>query len=490
MTYWKFLQKNRVVCFSVIALSCTSIFSQNSYAQSAQPNANLNLSAQPNTNLNLSAQPNANPDLSAQPNVNLSLRQKIGNVFWDLHDKGIYFTSSYSAQFAANPTGGEKQGSDYSGDLTLGTTFDLQKLVGINGGLIHVLFDDRQGNLLSNQSINTSLSVQNLNGGGGKGQTWQLSILTYEQRLFHNTVDINFGRTDNAFLTSPFYCMFQSHGDCGRPQILAKDTSASVYPEAVWGGRILIKPNNYYVKLGLYQPNPDLNPDSSHGFDWGIKGADGVEVPMEAGYRHTVPGAIAPDQYDVGYIISSAPFNAAFFDSKAPNFDNRGGVYVQAQKMVYQAEPNSGRGIYLFGLGFLGTSGNKQMARYQVSAGAIWQGPLASRPFDYLGFMANDYQYNNEFLESEFKIRQKEGGTEFPDNNQATFELNYSMQATRWLQIMPNFQYIFNPDGLSGVLPFPKANLPNAMVIGLQFSIDLLKLLDAPSYPLGADLDF
>jgi porin len=104
--------------------------------------------------------------------------------------------------------------------------------------------------------------------------------------------------------------------------------------------------------------------------------------------------------------------------------------------------------------------------------------------------MANDYQYNNEFLESEFKIRQKEGGTEFPDNNQATFELNYSMQATRWLQIMPNFQYIFNPDGLSGVLPFPKANLPNAMVIGLQFSIDLLKLLDAPSYPLGADLDF
>jgi porin len=419
-----------------------------------------------------------NVSLSPVQEVNLSPMQKLGKM---LDDMGIYFTSKYTGQFAANPSGGQRQGSAYAGDLTFGATFDLKKMAGISGASIHILFDDRSGASLSAQTINSDLAAQNI---FGAGQTYQLAILTYEQKLFHGAVDINVGRTDIAFLTSPFYCDFETHGDCGRPYGMSKNVSSSVYPEAVWGGRILVFPTpNFYGKVGVYQPNPDLQPALSHGFDWGIRPADGLIAPMEIGYLHQVPGAVAADQYDIGYIISSAPFSAKFFNGVDPNFDNRGAIYIQAQKMVYQAEPNSPRGLYLFGMDFFTTSGSKQVARMQSSIGAVWQGPFANRPLDRIDFQANDYEFNKLFLNSLFEERLKAGGHGFPDTNQATFELNYAFQANRWLQLMPNFQYIINPDGMGGTT-FPNANLPNAVVLGLQFSIDLPSMLGISSYPV------
>ena len=429
------------------------------------------------------APPEVNANLNTIQEINLTPMQKIGKT---LDDNGIYFTSRYTGQFAANPAGGERQGSAYAGDLTFGATLDLGKILDIPGGSIHILFNDRSGASLSAQTINSDLAVQNIY---GAGQTYQLAILTYEQKLFNNTVDVNLGRTDIAFLTSPLYCDFETHGDCGRPYGMSKNVSSSVYPEAVWGGRILIQPvPEFYGKVGIYQPNPDLAPAKSHGFDWGIKSADGVIVPVELGYQHKVPGAMVADQYDIGFFASSAPYTASFYDKTDPDFDNRGAVYIQAQKMVYQAEPNSPRGIYLFGMGLLTTSGGKQVAHSQTSFGLIWQGVFASRPLDRFGFQVNDYQFNQRYLQSLYATRIKAGGSGFPKTNQATFEINYMIQATRWLQIMPNFQYLINPDGLA-TTPYPKHNIANAEVIGLQFSIDLPSLLGITSYPLSLEQD-
>jgi carbohydrate-selective porin OprB len=59
-------------------------------------------------------------------------------------------------------------------------------------------------------------------------------------------------------------------------------------------------------------------------------------------------------------------------------------------------------------------------------------------------------------------------------------ELNYNVQMTPWLGVMPNFQYVINPDGL-GSSQYPRANEKNAVVFGLQFVIDAAKLLGLSS---------
>ncbi len=441
----------------------------------------------------LPAPPVNQPPTTAPADVteNVSPIQKIdlhaiSDFGQELSDIGIYPTARYLGQFADNPVGGQRQGAGYDGELTFGATFDMRKLANIPGASIHVLFTDRSGSLISNQYINTSLSVQDFY---GADQTYQLTAFTWEQRLFNDKVDINVGRTDIAFLYSAFNCDFESHGLCGRPYGMSKNLSTSVYPETVWGGRVLVAPTpNLYGKIGVYQPNADLEPGESHGFDWGIHRANGVVVPVEFGYTEEAPGAVAPDQYDIGYITSSAPYSAPYYDKTDPNFEYRGAITLQAQKRIYQPEDRSPRGIYLFGMGLVPTDGGKQQANYQVAGGFIWQGPYAGRPLDRIDFQVNDYDYNKTYLDSLYAKRLKAHGFGFPQAHQTTIELNYLYQANRWLQLEPVFQYIWHPDGL-GTQNYPSSNIHNAAVFGFQFQVDIAALFRLKSYPVSLVLD-
>jgi porin len=60
-------------------------------------------------------------------------------------------------------------------------------------------------------------------------------------------------------------------------------------------------------------------------------------------------------------------------------------------------------------------------------------------------------------------------------------ELNYGAQLTPTVRVMPNLQYIVNPD--QSAEPYRPTNIPNAFVVGVKFTIDLGKLfgLGAPT---------
>jgi porin len=402
----------------------------------------------------------------------------------DLTDDGIYITGRLSGQLASNPIGGQQQRTAYTNEIVAGVTLDMDKIAGISGGSLHVLFNERFGNSLSADAINTDLSTQYLY---GAGQTTQLAVFTWEQKLFDNKVDINFGRTDIAFLTSPYFCDFQSHGDCGRPYGLARMTSASVYPEAVWGGRALwdITPN-FYAKAGVYQPNPGLVPQQTNGFDWRISSKLGVVLPAEFGYKYFSPGATIPNLYGVGVVYSHAPYTVPFLPNT--NLEDRSALYVIGQQTIWQPGPGS-RGISLFGMVLHSNNPDIQTAVFQDSVGLIWQGPTASRPRDRFGIMFNDYQLSDQYLSFLTKERLKAGSTDVPYKTQQTIEVNYNFQINRWLQLMPNIQYVRHPDGLGATLPYPTHNLHDAWVFGLQLDADLAALVGIPSYPISKVLD-
>jgi porin len=401
--------------------------------------------------------------------------QELGQT---LANNGITVSSRYNGEFAANPSGGERQGADFTGELNLGADFDLDRLVGLQGGTIHTLFTARAGNNLASNTINNSVSVQQIYGGG---QTYQLTIFTYEQKLFNDAVDITVGRTDlfDNFVTSPFYCDFQSNAACGNPSFAGKagGIESSYYPVAVWGGNVQFNvTKNIYLKTGVYQGVPNPTPVSGHGFNWGGP-TDGAQGAAEVGYATSKPGAAEPDQYDVGIVVSRTHFSAPWYNSEDPEQFGQNFVYAQAQKMLYQPVANAPQGLYAFAVGMIGTQGSKQQANYSVEAGAIYQGIFPSRPLDYAGFMINELHYNNRFLNYLYEQRLAEGGTDQPHSNLIMMELNYTAQVTRWLNFTPNIQYIVNPDGLGGTLPYPTTNQHNAFVLGLQFQIDVANFL-------------
>ncbi|HVE22522.1 MAG TPA: carbohydrate porin [Acidocella sp.] len=400
--------------------------------------------------------------------------QELGQT---LADNGITVSSRYNGEFAANPSGGERQGADFTGELNLGADFDLDRLVGLQGGTIHTLFTARAGNNLASKAINNSVSVQQIFGGG---QTYQLTIFTYEQKLFNDAVDFTVGRTDifDSFVTSPFYCDFQSNAACGNPSYAGKagGIESSYYPVAVWGGLVQFNVTpNIYLKTGLYQGAPNINPVAGHGFNWSFNHSDGAQGAAEVGYATSRPGAAQPDQYDAGIVVSRTHFAAPWFNAESPEQFGQNFVYAQAQKMLYQPVANAPQGLYAFAVGMVGTQGSKQQANYSVEAGAIYEGIFPSRPLDYVGLMVNEVHYNNRFLNFLHQERIAEGGTQNPNANLVMMELNYTAQVTRWLNFTPNIQYIVNPDGLGG-LAYPTTNQHNALVLGLQFQVDVANL--------------
>ena len=401
--------------------------------------------------------------------------QRLGQ---NLYDNGITFNSRYLGEFAANPVGGQEQGTAFAGELNFNTAINMEKLVGLPGGYFHIQFVDRMGQNLTGQSINNSVQVQQIY---GSGQTYQLSVLTYQQRLFDNKVDIYAGRTDiaNDFIISPLYCYFQSNNICGHPSNYQKDTQISSNPAAVWGGRILIAPTQHvYFKAGLYQTDPSLNPYISHGFNFSVANS-GFSVPFELGYVGSADNALVPNHYDVGVIFNRSSFSAAYYNPESPTQYGRTLVYLEAQQRLFQQAPDSRRGIYGFAAALIGASGEKQQSNYQAVLGGVWQGPFASRPHDNFAVMVTDTHYNPDYLNNLFRMRRAEGGTEFPHSNLVMGEVNYTVFINKWLNFTPNIQYIINPDGL-GSSPYPKHNLPNVFVIGLQFNLSLSGLVGLP----------
>lgn len=394
-----------------------------------------------------------------------------------LAQQGIQFEGRYLGEFAANPAGGQRQGSDYTGELAAGARLDLGRLIGLDGGSFDILFTDRQGKNLAQNTINNSISVQQIYGGG---QTFQLTEFTYEQKLLNDRVNLLVGRTllTNEFATSELYCMFQNNAVCGQPFITASDTGVSIYPVAGWGGRLQVWATRlFYIKFGAYQDVANLDPTSDHGFTWGLAGTSGFDLPVEVGLQETPADAAFPDRLDAGAFIDRSHYSGI---ANGPYY-GRSLIYLQGQARLWQAEPGSARGLYGFAMGAVGMPASRQPLNFEINAGIVDEGPFAARPGDYAGFSISENHASAAELASVYSRRLAlEANTQQHASNMIMFEANYAAQATPWLQIMPNFQYVVNPDGNGGVLAAPPDNLPNAVVFGLQFVIDMPKLFGIP----------
>ncbi len=394
-----------------------------------------------------------------------------------LADKGVVINSTYLGEFAANPTGGQRQGAAYDDELNVVAEVDLDKLVHLHGGSLEVALTNRDGSSLAANKINNSISVQEKY---GDGQTWQLTFLTYSQSWLGGLVQTRVGRDDITFhfAFQPGACTyFQSFAICNNPSVTLQDVNdgGSYWPEAVWGGLVQVNPTQrLYLKLGVYEDEPRQNPHVNHGFDFSGGNGNGEQIGGEVGYQTTQPGAVLPDKYAVGTIYDTGHYSAPFYSPETQS--SRGLVYIQANKTVFRPTPGASQGLYLLGGLYYGTAGESQRVRYEWQAAALYFGAIPGRPNENIGFQVTGLHYNRALLDSLYQQRLADGGDEPPDSNMTMAELNYTVKLTSWAALTPNLQYIWNPDGL-GSLAYPQANLKNAFVIGAQIEINVDKLL-------------
>lgn len=387
-----------------------------------------------------------------------------------LYDHGITLTLNYTGEAAANPSGGIRQGSAYAGQVYLGADFDMQKIANLDGMTMHVAVTQRHGRNLAADSIGNNTSVQEVYG----TQNLHLAVLTIEQKLLNGRLDITAGRAiaNIAFLNNPLYCDFQTNSACGNPTFVFKDSNFTYFPASSWGGdaRFAFTPSTY-IHSGIYEVNPVDKTFLSHGLDFSGEHATGVVIPTELGYT-TASGLYAiGGWYDTGAyadpldniqgqpaIISGQPY---------ASHHDRSGMFFRFTQNV------NDHGLAVFGVAMTRTSGRVNENQY-YELGAVQTGTFPNRPLDTAGFVINDQEFSSLFTGNIAAARQSAGGSGNIPRREIMMELNYAAQITPSVRIMPNLQYIINPDQ-SGE-PFRKTNIANAFVIGVKFTIDLAKL--------------
>ncbi len=383
-----------------------------------------------------------------------------GGFRTDLEAEGITLRAHYLSETAGNPTGGLKQGTQYAQQIDFGADLDLAKLANLHGGQIHITFTDRAGLSLAAEDIGNLISVQEIFGGG---QDFRLAEMSYEQSLFDDRLEGKLGWIHAAddFATSPIYCYFQNNGFCGQPAGIPIDSGFTTFPVGSWGGVVKLRPrSDLYIQAGAYEVNPSLS-ETDNGFKLSTSGATGVIVPVEVGWQAEFRSGKLPGNYKIGayYDNSDAPDFGAPLSGPPVTMSGRSGIYLLADQMVYREAPGSERGLTLFGV-FVYADPDTAQLQYYWEAGLLYRGTFPGRDQDTIGLAVNQSRFSSQLIAAQNAQNAVMPGSVSVQSAETDIELNYRAQLTPWFTLMPNIQYVIQPNGV--------ASIPNALVLGLQ----------------------
>jgi porin len=380
-----------------------------------------------------------------------SLTGEWGGLRTKLRDEGVDLGVNYVSETAWNPAGGQREKIRETGQFTFATTIDTEKLVGLKGGKFQATVTFRRGkDLGAAADLGVLQQVQEVY---GRGQTWRLTQFWYQQTFAQGHADIKLGRLTQGEDFAAFSCLFENLSFCGSPPgNLAGDYWYN-WPISQWAVRARFKTDKYYAMIGAYEINPhNLDKTFTIGH---FKGATGVMVPVEVGYTPRLGSARLPGAYRIGGWYNTADADDVKLDINrqeqavtglAPlRRDGRYGFFFQAQQQLTgtaqdtPSGPQTIRGLVAF-LNVTQTDRTTSVTDNQIAGGLLYTGLIAGRPSDSAEFGVARTNVNAR------SIKTLAPGAEQPDAEYAA-ELAYRFQATGWLNIRPNVQYIVDPGG-------------------------------------------
>lgn len=369
-----------------------------------------------------------------------------------LSDHGIDIAVGYVSEFAANLSGGTRHDATETGQFSFDLTIDTAKAFGLDGGTFDANISKRRGhNLVERAGLDTLLQPQEVY---GRGQTWRLSEFWYRQK--RGIFDLKVGRLTmgDDFASQP--CEFENLTFCGDQQGNLVGDYWLNYPVSQWGGRLTITPASWYVMVGAYEYNPN---NLKNGIALSHGGAEGVTVPIELGWRsHFGPSGL-PGLYRVGGWYSTAHADDVLTDTNGRAFglsdlgparrSGRYGGYILFRQQLtghYVDDPIAGpkttQGLTMV-VNITQTDRRTSRLDNQVALWLTFTGPIASRPFDELGFAIGRNAVNRRAARAELIALP---GSEKPDA-EYPMELFYAAHLMPWLSVSPNVQYIIHPGG-------------------------------------------
>lgn len=403
-----------------------------------------------------------------------------GGVRNDLHDKGYDLTFDHKAEVGWNARGGYDQDrtARYADQYVFGLGMNLEKILGWPTATFQLTVTDRNGRDITADrlidrrggQLTSSMEVY------GRGQMWHLTEMAYRQKLFSGATDVRIGRFGPDEFGA-FPCDFQNLMFCGNTGGAWAGAVWYNFPISQWAFQVKQNlGNDWSIMAGVFEQNPSLL-ENDTGFKLNLSGGKGVLLPAEAIYKPAKGLFDLPGEYRVGAFLSTADSEDVFKGADgqpqvlAPgsgfeSHSSRHGFWTVLRQQAFLLDDDKDRPVEVFAFGHVNDRDSNYI-RNSISMGVTVTGPFASRPNDQLAFAVGRLKVNPRFSERQRMLNVMSGETDYASvgyqpvqDKEYTAELYYGVQATRWLTIRPNLQYIRHPGGVDDV--------DDAVVIGLK----------------------
>ena len=301
-----------------------------------------------------------------------------GGARAELAGAGVDVFAYYNAIFAGNVSGGVSKDSDYAGDVFYGAQLDLAKLAGWDATTLTITGINRHGDSID-RAVGGQYSVMQLVG----GQTNFLYNVVLEKQFKDGDVSVKLGRmtaTDD-FVGSPFYSYSLSNAVNGQIRAVLFDGVMTLYPFAVWGGRVKAKVSEEVdVQVGVFQLSNDMWDPSKHGLDMSIASDDGVSLFAQVDWNTELAGREA--RFFAG-VNQTAGFDIAEFGGGTTGAFTR--FYGHGDVRVYREGGEAGErgeGLTVFATLAYAAEDEVAIIPVQSTLGLHYQGLLPGRPDD------------------------------------------------------------------------------------------------------------
>ncbi len=404
-----------------------------------------------------------------------------GGVQTTLIERGINLQVNAVSEIAGNVAGGTRQGATAANQIGVDLDINWERLAGATGFSTHLILVNRSGSSDSALFGDRLLPVQEVYGSGGDVGVHLVSFYGQET-LMNGRLDIAAGRmnVENDFASSPLYCNYMNNALCGDPKALpGGDIGHSAFPEAVWAGRVVVKPTNQtYVKVGVYEVNQGLYTHAYDrtGFEFNTSQDSGVYIPVELGWTPAFGPDRLPGHYKIGFGYDTSSgykdFGNGLAADSVPGYTHkvRSGAaqeWVLADQMIWRQGKGDSDGVIVLG-GFVHNNPEDTAYADQYFAGALDRGFWTARPQDTMALLFTYVTVSGRLGDVE-AVEQTLG---LPFSNSATgvqtheavLEANYKVHVSRGLNLQPDFQYVFRPNA--------QANIKDAAVFGVRINAE------------------
>ncbi len=387
-----------------------------------------------------------------------------------LREEGVDFKFGYVSETGSAVKGDQRSSTLYTDQLTFGATFDLEKLLRLRQALFQVTVTDRNGHNLSDR-LDTLQQVQEVY---GRGQTWLITQFWYQQ-TYAQVLDWKIGRMTVGEDFATFNCEFMNLTFCGAaPGNIVSDWYN--WPISQWATRVKVMLDGFgYLQLGGYVVNKNYLLQRYAFTLANPPGSTGALMPLELGWLPHLGANKLPGSYKVGVWYDTSRSADVFESAEGQPLvvaggtalprNGRYGAYVNVLQQL--TSPSGGvpkQGLAAF-FNVVVTDRGTSTTDNQVNLGAVYTGLFGSRRGDDVALALGRTHVNPRVARAE-ALQDALGGTPVAvQSSEYVAELYYSLHATRWLILRPNFQYIRQPGGV--------ADKADDLVLGLKVVLSL-----------------